>query len=144
MPVITKETKEGEKFIGKIRTITQERLNYFSGGFPKGPDWPAKNIHTDLQTAKKAGLKCVAASGAMFEGHLIDLMVDLFGERWLTYGAMSLSFINIMDRDDTLLPKAVVKAKKSLISQIEFTLEICCENQHGMKVVVGTGRGVIP
>jgi acyl dehydratase len=86
---------------GRLRTVSLERINFFSGGYPKGPNWPAKNIHTDLETAKKCGLETVAASGAMFEGYLVDLMIDLFGVEWLNYGMMTLAFINVVNKDDT-------------------------------------------
>jgi acyl dehydratase len=143
MPLITKDTQEGQEFSGKIRTLTLDRLNFFSGGFPRGPNWPAKNIHTDLEVAKKSGLKTRAASGAMFEGYITDHMIDLFGGDWLNYGTMSLSFIGVVDKDDKLIPRAVVRSKKMQGSEVEFTLDVWCENQHGAKVVVGTARGVI-
>ncbi len=142
MPLITKDTTEGQEFVGKIRTVTLDRLNFFSGGFPRGPNWPAKNIHTDLEFAKKCGLKTRAASGAMFEGYLTDHVIDIFGEDWLNYGTMDLKFIGLVDKDDTLIPKAVVKSKKLEGSAVEFTLEIWCENQNGNKVVVGTAIGI--
>ncbi|MBW2147540.1 MAG: MaoC family dehydratase [Deltaproteobacteria bacterium] len=142
MPLITRDTQEGQEFAGKIRTVTLERINFFSGGFPRGPNWPAKNIHTDLEVAQKCGLQTRAASGAMFEGYLTDLMIDIFGEDWLNYGTMSLTFIGIVDKDDTLIPKAVVKSRKLQSSEVEFTLDVWCENQNGNKVVVGTARGV--
>jgi acyl dehydratase len=140
---ITRGALEGMEFAGKVRTVTLERINLFSGGFPRGPNWPAKNIHTDLETAQRCGLETVAASGAMSEGYLTDLMIDLFGLQWLNHGVMNLAFINVVDKDDTLVPKGVVKSKKVAGSKVEFTLDLWCENQYGEKVVVGTGIGVL-
>jgi acyl dehydratase len=143
MESITRDAREGMEFAGKVRTVTLERINFFSGGFPRGRHWPARNIHTDLEAAKKCGLQTRAASGAMFEGYLVDLMIDLFGVEWLNYGKMNLAFINIVDKDDTLIPKGVVRSKEVVSSRIEFVLDLWCENQHGTKVVVGTGKGVL-
>ena len=143
MPLITKDTGEGQEFSGKMRTVTLDRINFFSGGFPRGQNWPAKNIHTDLEAAKKCGLKTRAASGAMFEGYLIDHMIDIFGESWLNSGSLSLKFISIVDKDDTLIPKAIVTSKDLKGTEVEFTMEIWCENQHGNKVVVGIARGIV-
>jgi len=143
MVIITKDTQEGCEFSGKLKTVTEERVYAFSGGFPKGPGWPKKNIHTDLEFAKSCGLPTRAASGAMFEGYLTELMLDLFGEGWLRSGKMNLTFIAIVDPGDTLLPKAVVHSKQAEDSGVKFVMEVGGENQHGDKVVVGTATGLL-
>jgi acyl dehydratase len=143
MTSITIDSKVGDEFAGKLRTVTLERVNLFSGGYPKGPNWPAKNIHTDLDCARQCGLNTRAASGAMFEGYLADLMTDIFGEDWLRHGKMSLAFIQVVDKDDALIPKAIVHAKTVKDSKVEYTMEIWCENQHGSKVAVGTAIAIV-
>lgn len=143
MAIITKETQEGSEFQGGLKTVTEDRVYAFSGGFPKGTVWPRKNIHTDLEFAKSCGLPTRAASGAMFEGYLTELMIDLFGEDWLTYGKMSLKFIAIVDVNDTILPRAVVQSRQSEDSGIRFMMDVWCENQHGNKVTVGAAIGTI-
>ena len=142
MAIITKDTQEGYEVSGNLKTVTEERVYAFSGGFPKGPGWPKKNIHTDLAFAKSCGLPTRAASGAMFEGYLTELMIDLFGENWLTEGKMSLTFIAIVDPGDTLLPKAIVRSKQAEDSGARFIIEVWCENQYGNKVVVGTATAL--
>jgi acyl dehydratase len=143
MAIITRDTPEGAEFSGKLKTVTEERVYAFSGGFPKGPDWPKKNIHTDLEFAKSCGLPTRAASGAMFEGYLTELMIDLFGENWLSGGRMELKFIAIVDVGDKLLPKAIVQSKYIEDSGVRFVMEVWCQNQHGNKVVVGTATGIV-
>jgi acyl dehydratase len=143
MAIITRDTPEGAEFSGKLKTVTEERVYAFSGGFPKGPDWPKKNIHTDLEFAKSCGLPTRAASGAMFEGYLTELMIDLFGENWLSGGRMELKFIAIVDVGDKLLPKAIIQSKYIEDSGVRFVMEVWCQNQHGNKVVVGTATGIV-
>lgn len=143
MAIITKDVQEGYEVAGNLKTVTEERVYAFSGGFPKGPDWPKKNIHTDLEFARSCGLPTRAASGAMFEGYLTELMIDLFGENWLTEGKTSLSFVAIVDPGDTLLPKAIVRSKQAENSGVRFVMDVWCENQHGSKVVVGTATGLV-
>ena len=143
MTIVNKTTQEGSEFCGKLKTVTEERVYAFSGGFPKGPDWPKQNIHTDLEFAKNCGLPTRAASGTMCEGYLTELMIDLFGEDWLTYGKMSLKFIAIVDAGHTILPKAAVKSRQIEGSGVKFDMELWCENQYGNKVVVGTATGLI-
>jgi acyl dehydratase len=143
MAIITKDIPVGHEVSGKLKTVTEERVYAFSGGFPKGHGWPRKNIHTDLEFAKSCGLPTRAASGAMFEGYLTELMIDLFGESWLRRGKMSLTFIVIVDTGDTLVPKSVVRSKQAEGSGVRFVMEVWCENQHGNKVVVGTATGLV-
>lgn len=143
MTIITKEVPEGHEFSGKLKEVTEERVNLFSGGFPKGPGWPKKTIHTSLEFAKKCGLPTRTASGAMSEAYLTELMIDLFGENWLTEGKMSLKFIAIVDIGNTILPKAIVQSRQEEGSRVKFVMDVWCENQHGDKVLVGTASGSV-
>ena len=143
MAIITRDTQERSQFSGKPKKITEERVYAFSGGFPKGAGWPQKNIHTDLEFAKRCGLPARNASGSMFESYLTELMIDLFGESWLREGKLELVFIRMVVIGDTLLPKAVVQSKRMEHSGTGFVLEVWCENQHGDKVVVGTATGLV-
>ncbi len=142
MGMITINTQEGHEFTGSLKTVTQERVNNFSGGFPKGPGWPKKTIHTDLDFAKSCGLHTRVASGAMCEGYLVELMIDVFGIGWLKHGKMALKFIGIIKTDDTVLPKAVVQSKEVEGIRARFVMQMWCENQDGKKVVVGTAAGL--
>lgn len=143
MTIITKETQEGYEVSGNLKTVTEERVYAFSGGFSQDPGYPKKNIHTDLEVAKSCGLPSRAASGAMFEGYLTELMIYLFGENWLTGGKMSLTFIAIVDPGDRLLPKAIVRSRHVEGSGVRCVMDVWCENQHGNKVVVGTATGLL-
>lgn len=143
MAIMTKDSQEGYGVSGNLKTVTEEKVYYFSGGFPRDPGYPKKNIHTDLEFAMSCGLPTRAASGAMFEGYLAELMINLFGEGWLRHGKMSLTFIAIVDPGDTLVPKAVVQSRQAEDSGIRFAMEVWCENQHGRKVVVGTATGLV-
>jgi len=141
MTTITKNTEEGQEFSGSLKTVTEERVYAFSGGVPQDPGFPKKNVHTDLAFAISCGLPTRAASGAMFEGYLGELMIDLFGEEWLSSGEMSVTFIAIVDVGDALIPKAIVQSKQVEESGLKFIMQVWCENQRGEKVVVGTAKG---
>jgi len=143
MATLTRDTQEGQEFSGNLKTVTEERVYAFSGGFPKGPGWPGKNIHTDLEFARRCGLPGRAVSGSMFEAYLTELMIDLFGEDWLRYGKMSLKFIAMVDVDDTIFPRAVVQSRHSEDFAVRFIMDVWCENQHGSKVMVGTATGTV-
>jgi len=143
MTKLTPDTKVGAVFTGKWKTISEARVFAFSGGRFSAPGWPAKNIHTDLEFARGCGLQTRSVSGTQYMGYLIELMVDLFGESWLSHGKMDVKFIAIVDVEDSLLTKAVITSKELEGSGTRFVLDMWCENQHGDKVVVGTATGWI-
>jgi len=141
--VIAPSTSKGTEFAGRAKTVSHERICAFSGGFPKGPDWPKKNIHTDLAFARNCGLSAQAASGAMFEGYLAELMIDLFGLQWLTNGKINLVFVKTVTPGEILTAKALVAEKKPIAAGVEFVLDVWCENGLGDKVVLGTATGYV-
>ena len=118
---------------GTPKTITDKELCYFSGGIASDKSFPKKTIHTCLETAKKCGLTERVASGAMIQGYLTDLMVSLFGDKWLSDGKMQLKFIKGVTIGDTIVPCAEMKKYRNG----KFYLDVWCENQNGHKVAVG-------
>jgi acyl dehydratase len=139
---IRQSTQAGEAFVGKPKTVSWERLWAFSGGAFTNAGWPRKNVHTDLEFAQSCGLPYVAASGTQFQGYVVELMIDLFGFAWLSHGTMDVKFINIVDAGDTLVAKAEVQSKEALDGGQRFIMDVCCENQNGSQVLVGSTTGV--
>ena len=143
MGKLPKETKEGCEITGAVKHPIEKRVWNFSGGYPKGPQWPAKNIHTDLEFARQCGLKSRALSAAMFVGYLSEFMIDLFGVSWLTHGTMDLKFIAMVNVDEEVVPRAVVTSKKVEGSGPLFSLDVWVHKKSGEKVAVGTTTGIV-
>lgn len=141
MSAITHTTDAGHEAVGPAKTMTSYKTWLFSGGWPRFDGWPAKNIHTDLEAARSCGLPTRAASGAMMQGYICELMVGLFGEEWLSRGRLGLKFIRIVDIGDRITARARVMSKHIEAAGTRFDMEVWCENQRGEKVVVGTGTG---
>ena len=136
--MIDKDAQAGKKFSGKAKKVSWERLWAFSGGPFSNSGWPKKNIHTDLEFAKSIGLPWVAASATQYMGYLIELLIDLFGVRWLSHGQMDAKFINQgVNAGDILTAKAEVQSVDSQKSLARFTLGVSCENQKGTIVTKG-------
>ncbi len=143
MPLLGDDTVLGREFRGRSKKVTEERVFAFSGGFPRDAAWPKKNIHTDLDFARSCGLEMRVASGAMCEGYLAELMVDLFGEDWLRSGKMSLVFIAAVEPGDRVVAKSVAMSRESDDGGDRYLMDVWCENQKGAKVVIGTASGVL-
>ena len=141
MQAFTSNTAQGCEVTGASKKMTSYRTWLFSGGWPRFEGWPAKNVHTDLASAQKGGLPTRAASGAMMQGYLCELMIGVFGESWVNGGRLTLKFIRIVDVGDEIVSKCRVSSKESDGTSTRFDLDVWCENQHGAQVVIGTGTG---
>ena len=86
MAIITRDTREGHQFSGKPKRITEERVYAFSGGFPTGRGWPQKNIHTDVEFAKRCGYLTDAEAAELDENYdrIIGQLVRMISkpEQW--------------------------------------------------------------
>ena len=141
MATIAADTAEGHEVTGRAKTVTSLRTWLFSGGWPPEDGWPARNIHTDLEFARSSGLPARNAAGAMMEGYVAELMIDMFGPGWLSDGSYSVKFIRTVDIGDHVTSRARITARRPEAGGTAFDAELWCENQHGDKVVVGSGTG---
>ena len=145
MARITKDTPVGCKFAGKPKKMSWERLWTFSGGPFAAEGWPKKNLHTDTAFAKNLGLPTVGTSATQYLGHVSELMLELFGERWLRHGKMrNVKFVKLVADGDVLTSKARVLSKERKGSELIYHLSICVENQHGENVLTGSAAGPAP
>lgn len=131
--------QQGYEIVGTPRALTMEKQRWFSGGLP-GPKWPARNIHTDREISIRSGIGRPIASGLMFEAYLGELMIDFFGEHWLTHGEAKVIAVDMAGEGDIVVPKAVIDSWKPQKRASEVSLNIWCENQYKNKVMVGTAR----
>ena len=128
----------GLEVIGSPKHVTSYRTWLFSGGWPRFDGWPAKNVHTDLEFAQASGLPARGASGAMLQAYLAELMVNLFGERWLAKGRLNLKFVRLVEIDDQIVAHGTVMSRGD---DGDVEMELWCENQRGDVVCTGIGSG---
>lgn len=141
---IKKDTAIGTMFSGKKAKILDEsRVLVFSGGRFNMNGWPAKNIHTDVDFARKVGMSTRAVSATQYQSYVVELMIDLFGESWFKHGKMNLKFIAIVNVGERLITEAIVSSRESEGSYERVYLDVWCVNQDGNKVVVGTASGIV-
>ncbi len=142
--MINTETQVGQEFIGPRRTISMPRMLAFSGGPIASADWPARNLHTDGGKAKEAGLAAPIASGIQYEGYVIELLLELFGDGWFERGKLQVKYPRPVMAGETVTAKARVASRESRDGGIAFELEIWCEHDDANKVLVGTASCVLP
>ena len=138
--VITAETEVGAEFAGPDRTFAMVRMLAFSGGPIETPGWPAKNLHTDADKAAEAGLPAPIVSGIQYEGHLVELLVHLFGDAWFHAGVLQAKYPRTVAAGDVVQPRARVTSRSVDGGNIVYGLEVWCQRPDNEKILVGTAR----
>ncbi|MCZ7568373.1 MAG: MaoC family dehydratase [Ardenticatenaceae bacterium] len=104
---------------------------------------PSKNIHTDVEAAKKEGLEAPVAGGPFLASHISRMMLSAFGEGWVKGGKLSVRFVRPVFPTDFITARAVVTEKKLENSRVRVVCEVWVEKAGGEKVVVGTASGLV-
>jgi len=121
--------------------ITQEKINNYSRYVFHGKD--TKNIHTDDQTARKAGFPRTVAQGRYPIGYLSEVMLSFFGMGWIQGGKLDVALVAPIFAGDTITIKAEVKDKVQEGEVTRIMLDVWLENQRGERVTVGTASGIV-
>lgn len=134
----------GRVFTGRARQLTLARALALSGGPLDQPDWPEKNLHTDLNAANAAGLAEIVVSGTQWEGYLVGLMLELFGMAWLHHGQLDIKIPRSVRIGETIQPKARLESRMVEAGTLRVSLKVWCENQDAVEVLVGTASCILP
>ena len=125
-----------------IYDITQEKINRYSRYVFDGKD--TKNIHTDDEVARRAGLPRALAQGRYPVAYVSERMLAFFGQGWLQGGKLDVTLRQGIFPGDTLTVKGVIIDKIPEGDTIRLVLEVCLENQAGEHATVGVASGLVP
>ena len=131
----TAEAQVGTELPTLKKTIVQRQIDSFSGVRPN-------SIHTDHEWARKKGFRAPLAQAMMSTGYVSQLMVEFLGEGFVKGGKMSVAFIKPVVVGDTLTVHGSVKSREQEGKRTRVTVEVWCENQDGVKTMVGTASGL--
>ena len=92
-PAAIRDSKVGDVLAGNALSLSLARVLAFSGGAFDEPGWPQRNLHTNLDKAREAGLDRIIASGTQSEGLLIALLLEVFGDDWHRTGKLEVRFM---------------------------------------------------
>lgn len=130
----------GEVHAGQPLTLSVARTLALSGGPFGSPGWPDRNLHTDIEAAREAGLSEVVVSGTQWEGHLVGLLVRAAGPAWFDGGHLDVKLTRSMKVGETVQPKLRLDAVTQTEGRTYAALSVWCENGQGDPVLVGTAR----
>jgi acyl dehydratase len=90
-----------------------------------------------------AGLPAPIAQGMMSYAYILEMILNAFGDRWLSGGELEVSFLRYVLPGDVITAKGVIRSKEASDSGAKIVLEVWCENQRKEKVVAGTATGIV-
>jgi acyl dehydratase len=125
----------GDEVPSLTKTIAQRQIDCYSGVRPH-------SIHTDPEWARKKGFKAPLAQGMMSTAYVSQLMMQFAGAGFVKGGRMSVSFIKPVLVGDTLTVRGRVKSREAEGERTRVTVEVWCENQDGVKTMVGTASAL--
>ncbi|MFH1480156.1 MAG: MaoC/PaaZ C-terminal domain-containing protein [Pseudomonadota bacterium] len=105
--------------------------------------WSNRNIHSDWEIAKKAGLPAPIAQGLMSHAYLSEMLTHFFGKNWLQGGRLSVKFITYTLPGDVITARGIIREKVAEGSTIRLHCDVWCESLSGEKTVVGTASAPV-
>ena len=136
-----KNLEVGSAIEPRVHEITQEKINIYSRYAFHGKD--TKNIHTDDEVARKAGLPRALAQGRYPVGYLSEYLFALFERGWIQGGKLDVSLVKPIFPGDTITIRGVVRDKFPEGRFTRIMLDVWLENQNGEKATVGTATGLV-
>jgi len=130
-----KRLEVGDELPPLTKTIVQRQIDCFSGVRPH-------SIHTDPDWASKKGFRAPLVQAMMSTGYVSQLMMQFAGAGFVKGGAMSVSFIKPVYAGETLTVRGRVRSRQPEGNATRVTVEVWCENQDGVKTMVGTASGL--
>ncbi len=119
-----------------VKQIHQEQVAVFSNA---GLHW--KNIHTDIDVARKGGYETTLAQGLMQSIYAFELGSTFFGQAWQDGGTSAMTYLNPVFEGDCLTLNAAVSSVAEEDGATFIELAVWSENQEGQRTAVGTMRG---
>ena len=99
-------------------------------------------IHDDAR-ARALGFKGALVPGVTSLAYVVEMLMNLFGENWMTSGDINLSFTNPLYEGERVTARAIVRDKKVEDRGLRLFLEVWAENDEGGKVAAGTASGLL-
>ena len=121
--------------------ITQAKIDRYSRYVFYGKD--TRNIHTDDEVAREAGLPRALAQGRYPVAYISERLLEFFGLGWVQGGKIDVAMVKGIFPGDTITVGGVVTDKQPEGSKVRLTLEVWLENQDREKATVGVASGLV-
>ena len=119
------------------RLVTMDDMVLFE---PEGH----RNIHTDDEIARAAGLPAAIATGVQFMSYIFEMLYQRFGFDSLPRTVLDVRIRAPVFAGDTVTARGLMRGTSAEHGETRAELEVWCENQRGERVVEGTAEVPIP
>jgi 3-hydroxybutyryl-CoA dehydratase len=133
------DLKVGTEWRSAPREMTRERMRWYVDAQPTVAadngriQTQEPTIHDDDDYAKKQGLPGIIADGMISTNWIMGLLMDTFGEEFITRGKLRTKYIAPIYEDQVVISCAKVTA----IDGNAYKLEVWCEDDTAKKLTVG-------
>jgi len=111
------------------RAVTLEDMALFE---PEGE----RNIHTDDEVARAAGLPAAIAAGVQFMSYIFDMLYREYGFQSVRGTVLDVRIREPVFAGDTV----TARGRVTEVQADSVSLEVWCENQRGGQVIAGTAQ----
>ncbi len=118
--------------------VRQEQMSVFSGA-----DAHLRNIHTDIEVARRAGLTNTLVQGMMEGIYLTELLARFFGESWYTTGWEKMKFLKPVYARELLIARGVVTGETTDDRDRRLEVEMWVEDSKGQMTAAGWASAVV-
>lgn len=111
------------------KVVDQRRCWMFSG--------PDRNYHNDAEEARKLGFPNIVVQGMMTTCFIAQVMLDRFGEGFLSGGRMDLKLTNVLWVDERVTARAKVRetTREGTFSRVHC--DVWVEKDDGTRILIG-------
>jgi 3-hydroxybutyryl-CoA dehydratase len=133
------DLKVGSEWRSAPREMTRERMRWYVDAQPTVAadngriQTQEPTIHDDDDYARKQGLPGIIADGMISTNWIMGLLMDTFGEEFITKGKLRTKYIAPIYEDQVVISCAKVTA----IEGNAYKLEVWCEDDTAKKLTVG-------
>jgi len=137
----------GAELTGPAKVVSRERIEWYDSGMLSAAKGElarvGDNIHTSDDFAREQGLPAVIADGMMSTNWCSTMMIEHFGMDYVERGELRTKYIKPILLGTTVFVRArVLSADRLADGEIEYRLDVWCEDENGVKLVDGDARVV--
>lgn len=131
---ITADTPVGVALVPMMKEVRQAQMSVFTGA-----EFHKQGIHTNLEIARKAGLRDCIAQGMMESCWASQYLSALFGDAFLSTGRHFSTYLSPLYPRDVLTLEGLVTGKNPEAGGTRVEVEYWLKNQDGVTTAVGYG-----
>jgi acyl dehydratase len=131
---VSAETPVGTALRPMVKQVRQAQMSVFTGA-----EVHKQGIHTNLEIAKKAGLRDCIAQGMMESCWASQYLADLFGESFLSTGRHFTTYLMPIYPKDVITIEGIVTSRETEDRGTRIEIEYWLTNQEGQATAVGFG-----